>query len=1418
MRMKPKPISLLLAGALVAASAFYAALYSYSKSYEKRRSSLLESKGELLEKAFVAYHQDALKIMREVLLAEQVVSALQSKSGNQLLQLEFLLQAIRAKSALPGLEICVLDQEGNFLAGSTRLQSVDPQIVTLGLYGEQRLFARSGGSFFDALYWEGIAPLLKGGKVSGLVHLELPIGEELIGRLRAATGDEIFLLARSEFEGSSLIRSADSQARQTYLDLFQREEVQSQLQASYLDLAGDRGKHKDWILTPQASGVILPLRGMGAEVVATLVALIPERGFLAYRDFALRAALALIAALAALWVFRLLVWAALRISRLSLRSVGVIFLVTFVLFGITLAANQMFETALWRKLQGQNAAVVGDLEKVYRDYQNYLAESVGEERLAMSRRFLRYLKGEPVEKPARYEFVEVPLGLREKSPLQTRVTASHVPVRWSGAGVFSEKAGEPFSREKEGYKVPVDRFAQKIWLVYSSAWGYLNKFGSPYGTPIGGVKIVFQNGNVLALELQNGVNVHDRFSPPKTNQALEFISEQDPLHRMQYVEELEFTVPALYADSKIQYLVFEDYETPDMPIFYGATLGVKKVPALPARLETLKEKENEIQLKEPFVQRFAKSYFVYYEGDRGVEANFSELEQGWLDQLRAPEAAVQEALLNRRAYQEETTLLGRQGWVTYWPIREKTVEKSVGMIAVLTPAAYYGPLRQAVGFIQAGFWVFLLILGVIWLGNVIVSWRRLRFKLISYSFVVTCVPLLLVVSLAAVVMRSREEGMTRRELTRSVEQAEVFLAEVKSRVEDISLRLCSNELLSGAVQENERRQIEKILSEMKIASLADFPASFAVVKKLNDAGVLEEWGTANYNSMPEGAKKLLQETGGGLFVSHLASAILGVNQMVLPQGGGRGAGGHLTVTVGVPLDAYFLAEMKRRVGADILLFAEDTLRLSTIHLAGMKLLGNLDQLASRQFSALLRNGKNSFAQKGSGAKKAALLFYPLKDSTHHLAGMLGLSVLRDRSILIGLPVKKVLVLAALFILALAGLMSMMISRSITSPLAALADGAREISRGALGMRIGVEARDEIGELARSFNQMSESLKDNRDHLEQKIADLLTLQKLSTKVSSVLEKEELMHLVIKLFGELSGFEKGMLLIKDPENHRFVVQSGLGIRRSDFGNLSFSAEETMAGAAVKERKMIYVENHIADSRVPHHSVHRRGSEKPLRIVALPLLAKGNEIGAVVLEHPLEKETPVRVEEVLLMTLANHAAAALENARLYEMAVEDGLTKVFVNRYFQFRLAEEVEHVKRYKSHLSLVLVDLDHFKSINDTYGHQVGDKILIATAQMMKKTFRSSDVVCRYGGDEFAIILPRTGGEEAVPIAERLRHEVEKLDFPIDHKIVLRVTLSVGISSWQPPMDREALIKAADHALYAAKTGGRNRVSRHSQSA
>lgn len=1374
----------------------YAGIYHFSKSHEKNKLKVLEEKALELNQALSDYQQTGLTLLRDVPLAEQVFGALQSKTFNQLIQIRFLLQAIQEKCPVPGIHLSVLDEKGNFLSGSTRLRNVDSSVVMLGLYGEERLFARMGGSFFDSLYFEGVAPLMKAGRVTGLVHLEMPLGQELLKQARQKTGEEVFLFTREELEGATLFSSEDPSQRKPYLELLRRDLIPSQIQAAYLGLAGDRSKLFDLAIHPHASTVVVPLRGMGGEVVAMLVTLIPEKGFFVYRDVALRSLEIGLGFLAAIWFVRCLIWLALRLSQVRLRTVTVVLVLTVLIFGMAVAAGKAIETSLWRRLEAQNNAAVVNLEKVFADYQAYLAESVGAEREEMRRHFLRLLKGEKVRKPSRYEFVEIPLGLHEK-PGATRLTDSHLPVRWNGLGVFSDRAEAPFSREKEVYKVPVGRFAQKIWLVYSSAWGYLNKFGSPYGTRIGAVKVVFENGNTLEIELQNGVNVHDRFSPPTkisaekppSQKAFEFISELDPLHRVQYVEEMEILIPPLYAEAKIDYLLFEDERTPDLPIFYAATLGVKKVPALPAKLKTIEETENEIELKKEWRELLASVALAYYEGDRPPESG------------------------------ENSAFYGTPGRVTHWPIPEKGFEKPLGMIAILTPAPYLKPIEQAFSLIHGGFRVFLLILGVVWIGNLVTSQKKLRFKLVSFSFLVSCVPLLLILTLVGFWARQREEAAAQFEAARSLEQAEIYLRELKRRAEDLALRLLSNEGLLEAAQKGEEEKIQQILNEARVVSFSDFPSSFLAVKKNPGKLGSVDWGTPSYRSLSLSTRKLMDTSGSGVFINNVSSAILGVNRVFIPETAGGNKEEVLAVLAGIPLDPYSLSEIKRRGGAEFALFVGDTLRFSTVDPGERKIFRELTILGRRHYMEITRRGENQFGMVRSQHEQAMVGTLPLKDESGRLSGMLAAVSWKQPNMFPDLlSSKKIFLYAALFVLALAGLLSTMISRSITQPIAVLAQGAERIAHGELGSSIAVAARDEIGELAHSFNQMSSSLKENQSHLEQKIADLLTLQRLSTKVSSVLEKEELLHLVVKLFCELAGFEKGMLLLRDAETHRFVVASGIGIRKTDFGNLSFSAEETMAGAAVKERKMIYVKNHLIDERVPHNSVHLKGSSRPLQIVALPLMAKGNEIGAVVLEHPDGKEPAIRVEEVLLMTLANHAAVALENARLYEMAVEDGLTKVFVNRYFQFRMAEEVEHAKRYRTHLALVLVDLDHFKSINDTYGHPIGDKILISTAQVMKKTFRSTDVVCRYGGDEFAIILPKTGGEEALQIAERLRHEVEKLDFPVDGKIILRVTLSVGIAAWAAPMDRESLIKAADHALYAAKTGGRNRVARHNQTA
>ena len=166
------------------------------------------------------------------------------------------------------------------------------------------------------------------------------------------------------------------------------------------------------------------------------------------------------------------------------------------------------------------------------------------------------------------------------------------------------------------------------------------------------------------------------------------------------------------------------------------------------------------------------------------------------------------------------------------------------------------------------------------------------------------------------------------------------------------------------------------------------------------------------------------------------------------------------------------------------------------------------------------------------------------------------------------------------------------------------------------------------------------------------------------------------------------------------------------------------------------------------------------------------------------------------------------------LQHESITDALTGTKNRRYFDQRLCEEVAHSLRYKLSLSLLLLDVDHFKKINDTYGHTIGDEVLVNISKLVMEMVRDSDVVARYGGEEIVIIAPSTDRDEAELLAERLRAAIEKTTMAtIDAtQEVIQVTVSIGVCSLGLIVqDKEALIEEADRALYLAKNQGRNRV-------
>ena len=212
-----------------------------------------------------------------------------------------------------------------------------------------------------------------------------------------------------------------------------------------------------------------------------------------------------------------------------------------------------------------------------------------------------------------------------------------------------------------------------------------------------------------------------------------------------------------------------------------------------------------------------------------------------------------------------------------------------------------------------------------------------------------------------------------------------------------------------------------------------------------------------------------------------------------------------------------------------------------------------------------------------------------------------------------------------------------------------------------------------------------------------------------------------------------------------------------------------------------------------------------------MAVPLIVEEQVIGVLGLEcrrggayddHNLS----------VLMTIAQQAAVAIENARNYQMATVDSLTGFFLRDHFFQRVRDEDRRVRRYGGRFAVLMVDLDGFKQINDTNGHLAGDRYLHEVASTIREQLRGADLACRYGGDEFCLLLPETDMRGARVIAERIRQAVRRRIVGGD-EFVLHTTVSIGIAAFpeHDTGDLQGLMGKADDALYRAKRSGRDRV-------
>ena len=333
-------------------------------------------------------------------------------------------------------------------------------------------------------------------------------------------------------------------------------------------------------------------------------------------------------------------------------------------------------------------------------------------------------------------------------------------------------------------------------------------------------------------------------------------------------------------------------------------------------------------------------------------------------------------------------------------------------------------------------------------------------------------------------------------------------------------------------------------------------------------------------------------------------------------------------------------------------------------------------------------------------------------------------------------------------------------------------------------------------------------------LAKKMENLSILYSVSKALNFANDMKKILLFILDKARDAVEAEKASLMLLDPKTQELVVHVVRGvppdveakINRGEMECQRIKVGDGIAGRVAASKEYLLVNETKEDRRFQRSATSYVDS-----ILCMPLIANDEVIGVINLTNKKKGGRFGSEDADILSTLANQAAITIYNARLYHLAITDGLTQLKIHRYFQQRLEEEIVRADKFNHPLSVIISDIDHFKTFNDTYGHQQGDIVLMETAKLFRLNIREVDIAARYGGEEFAIILPETDTEEAATIAQGVRKAIEAHEYP-SKQGKLKVTISLGVATYpKHGAEKQALIEAADKALYRAKDSGRNAV-------
>ena len=360
-------------------------------------------------------------------------------------------------------------------------------------------------------------------------------------------------------------------------------------------------------------------------------------------------------------------------------------------------------------------------------------------------------------------------------------------------------------------------------------------------------------------------------------------------------------------------------------------------------------------------------------------------------------------------------------------------------------------------------------------------------------------------------------------------------------------------------------------------------------------------------------------------------------------------------------------------------------------------------------------------------------------------------------------------------------------------------------------------KDLVGALkgSREVLDLRESLDAVKGELKAKTLELAQVLDIGKTLASSFELPKVLARIMEHMRATVRAEGWAVFLLDETNQELALESSKGMRADRKNAFRIKVGDGIAGwcAAEKDAKLVA---DVSKSRRFHKEFGQVAALKVHSLMAVPIISGQRLLGVIELFNKRDGAAFDGNDLAAASRLLDQTAIAIERATMYQrmadLVITDDLTKLFNTRYLHRTLDVEIERAMRYNLSVALIFMDLDYFKKVNDRHGHLTGSKLLVEVSQLLMRYVRKVDIVARYGGDEFVIVLPQTDVQAAKLIAERLRKKVEKNVFLKSENLSIRLTASFGIACYpEHASGKEELVRLADEAMYKVKSEDRNSV-------